>query len=703
MKPPIARKKARRIRRHGDTRIDPYAWLRDRDDPEVIAYLKAENRHTAHRMRGTRALRDKLFDEMRRRIKETDLDVPVRIDDYFYYSRTQKGLQYAILCRKHRSLRAREQVLLDQNRLAKGKPYFAVGSQNIHPAHTLLAYTTDTTGDERYTLQIKDLTSGKDLPEKIANVSSVAWARDGETLFYAVIDHLHRPFAVYRHRLGTPVDEDVRVFHEPDEAFYLSVGTSRSRDFVLLELHAKTTSEVHFLPAAEPHQPFRLIQKRRRHVEYGVEHHGDSFYILHNHKATNFALARAPIAQPSARHWTPVLEHRADVLLEDVSLFADHLVVYEREGGLPHIRIRKLATGAEHRIRFPESVYTVDESANPDFHTRTLRFTYSSLVTPASIYDYDMDKRSRTLLKQAPVLGGYQPARYVTERLFATAPDGARVPISLVYRRGLTRDGSNPLFLTGYGAYGVSREPSFSSLRLSLLDRGVVYAIAHVRGGSEMGRDWYEKGKFLHKKNTFTDFIACAETLIALGYTTPARLAINGGSAGGLLMGAVANLRPDLFGVVVADVPFVDVLNTMLDPSLPLTVIEYDEWGNPNDPKYYAYIKSYSPYDNVRAQAYPTMLVTAGINDPRVSYWEPAKLVAKLRATKTDDNELLLKTQMSAGHFGASGRYEALKEVAFDYAFVLTRLGVEPAAPAARARTRPLEEVLADLKRAGKL
>lgn len=684
MKPPIAPKRPRRVRRHGDTRVDPYAWLRHRDDPEVLAYLQAENRYTAQRMRGTRALRDTLFDEMRRRIKETDLDVPVRIDEYFYYTRTEKGLQYPIVCRKHRSLRAREQVLLDQNKLAKGKPYFAVGSQTIHPAHTLLAYTTDTAGDERYTLQIKDLTTGKDLPETIANVSSVAWARDGETLFYAVIDHLHRPFAVYRHRLGTPVADDVRVFHEPDEAFYLSVGTTRSRDFVLLELHAKTTSEAHFLPAAEPHQPFRLIQKRRRHVEYGVEHHGDSFYILHNHKATNFALARAPITHPSARHWTPVLDHRPDVLLEDVSLFADHLVVYEREGGLPHIRIRKLATGAEHRIRFPESVYTVDESANPDFHTRTLRFTYSSLVTPASIYDYDMDKRSRTLLKQAPVLGGYQAARYVTERLFATAPDGARVPISLVYRRGIARDGTNPLFLTGYGAYGMSRDPSFSSLRLSLLDRGVVYAIAHVRGGSEMGRDWYEKGKFLHKKNTFTDFIACAETLIALGYTQPARLAINGGSAGGLLVGAVANMRPDLFGVVVADVPFVDVLNTMLDPNLPLTVIEYDEWGNPNEPKYYAYIRSYAPYENVRPQAYPTMLVTAGLNDPRVSYWEPAKYVAKLRATKTDDNELLLKTQMSAGHFGASGRYEALKEVAFDYAFVLSRLGVEPAKPAPR-------------------
>lgn len=686
MKPPIAKRKPTRIQRHGDVRVDPYAWLHRRDDPEVLAYLEAENRYTAQRMRSTKDLRAKLFEEMRRRIKETDLDVPVRIDDYFYFSRTEKGRQYPILCRKHRSLRARTHVLLDQNRLAKGKPYFAVGVQSISPDHALLAYTTDTSGDERYTLQILDVASGKLLPEVIPDVAGVAWARDGRTLFYSVIDHLHRPHAVFRHWIGTSLDEDERVFYEPDEAFYLSIGTTRSRDFVLLELHAKTTSEIHFLPASEPRQPFRLVQKRRRHVEYAVDHHGDSFYVLHNHKAKNFALARTPIARPGARHWVPVVPHREEVLLEDVSVFENHLVLYEREGGLPHVRIRNLSSGAEHRVRFPESVYTVDEDANPEFHTNTLRLRYSSLVTPASVFDYDMNKRTRQLLKQAPVLGGYAAQEYVTERLFAAAPDGARVPISLVYRRGIERDGSNPLFLTGYGAYGMSRDPSFSSVRLSLLDRGVVYAIAHVRGGSEMGREWYEDGKFLKKKNTFTDFIACAEALIALGYTTPARLAINGGSAGGLLMGAVANLRPDLFGVVVADVPFVDVLSTMLDPSLPLTVIEYDEWGNPGERKYYDYIKSYSPYDNIRPQAYPTMLVTAGINDPRVSYWEPAKFVAKLRAMKTDDNELLLKTQMSAGHFGASGRYEALKEVAFDFAFILTRLGVEPARTVARAR-----------------
>jgi len=677
MKPPVAARRPKRLHRHGDVRIDPYHWLRQREDPEVIAYLKAENRYTAQRMRGAKALRERLFEEMRRRIKETDLDVPVKIDDYFYYSRTKKGLQHSILCRKYGSLRARQQVLLDQNLLAKGKPYFAVGLFAISPDHSMLAYTTDTTGNERYTLQIKHVRSGEVLSESIPNVDSVAWANDSATFFYSVIDALHRPFAVYRHRLGTSVETDERVFHEPDEAFYVGVSTTRSREFILLDVHAKTTSEVHFLSASEPLSTFRLIQKRRRHVEYAVEHHGDSFYILHNHKAKNFELARVATAQPAARNWKPTVAHRDDVLLEDVSAFENHLVLYEREDGLEQIRIRDLRNGKEHRVRFPESVYTIAESANPDFHTTTLRFTYSSLVTPTAVFDYGMSTRRRTLLKQATVRGGYDPSHYVTERVFATAPDGARVPISLVHRRGLQRDGSHPMFLTAYGSYGSSRDPSFSSMRLSLLDRGVVYAIAHVRGGSEMGRQWYDDGKFLKKKNTFTDFIASAETLIALGYTTPARLAVNGGSAGGMLMGAIANMRPDLFGVIVADVPFVDVLNTMLDPTLPLTVIEYDEWGNPNDPKYYRYIKSYAPYENVTAQAYPTMLVTAGLNDPRVSYWEPAKWVAKLRATKTDNNELLLKTQMSAGHFGASGRYEALKEVAFDYAFVLSRLGVK--------------------------
>lgn len=686
-RPPIAGTRPKRSRRHGDVRVDPYAWLRNREDPDVLAYLEAENRYTTARMRGTRELQKKLFEEMRRRIKETDLDVPVRIDDYHYYSRTEKGKQYGIYCRRHRSLRAREQVILDHNALARGKKFFDVGLHAVSPDHTLLAYSIDTRGDERYALQIKDLRRGRLLPEVIADVGSVAWASDSRTLFYTVLDALHRPYKVFRHRLGEPLEKDELVFHEPDESFFLGVAKTRSRAYILLELQAKTTSEVHFLPAAHPDQPFRVVQRRRRHIEYDVEHHGDSFFILHNDKAKNFELAWTPVDKPSARNWRPLIRHRKSVLLEDVSAFRNHLVVYEREDGLEHIRIRNLNSRAEHRVHFPEAVYTIAEGANPEFDTQSLRFTYSSLVTPSSVFSYDMNTRHRTLLKQAPVLGGYHPERYASERIFARAADGERVPISLVYRKGLRRDGRNPTFLTGYGAYGASRDPSFSSVRLSLLDRGVVYAIAHVRGGSEMGRDWYERGKFLHKKNTFTDFIACAEKLIAAGITAPPHLAINGGSAGGMLMGAVANLRPDLFGVVVADVPFVDVLSTMLDPSLPLTVLEYDEWGNPNDPRYYRYIKSYSPYDNVVSQNYPTMLVTAGLNDPRVSYWEPAKLVARLRAMKTDDNELLLKTQMSAGHFGASGRYEMLKEIAFDYAFVLTRLGVETK-PAQRRRRR---------------
>ncbi len=677
MKPPIAAKKPKRLRHHGETRIDEYFWLRERDNPEVIAYLEAENRYTAARMRGTKDLQEKLFREMRRRIKETDLDVPVRVDDFFYYSRTEKGKQYPISCRKHRSLRAREQVLLDHNQLARGRKFFAVGVEEVSPDHRLLAFSTDTTGDERYTLQIKDLASGKLLPESIANVDQVAWSLDSRILFYTVLDDLHRPYQLWRHALGTPVTDDVLVHHEADESFFLGVSMTRSRAYVVLDLQAKTTSECHVVPADQPLQPLRVVQRRRRHVEYSIDHHGEHFYVLHNHKAKNFELAITPVHKPGARHWRTLIAHRDDVLLEDVSLFQRHMVVYEREGGLEHIRIRRLDDASEHRVRFPEAVYTVGESANPEFDTDTLRFGYSSLVTPTSIFDYDMNRRQRKLLKQAPVLGGYDPARYRTERVFAVAADGAQVPISLVYRKDVRRDGKAALFLTGYGAYGMSRDPSFSSVRLSLLDRGVIYAIAHVRGGSEMGRDWYEKGKFLHKKNTFTDFIACAEKLVQARYTSSERLAIQGGSAGGLLIGAVLNLRPDLFGAAVADVPFVDVLNTMLDPKLPLTVIEYDEWGNPNERKYFRYMQSYSPYDNVEAKAYPKLLVTAGLHDPRVSYWEPAKWVARLRATKTDGNELLLKTQMSAGHFGASGRYEMLKEIAFDYAYVLTRLGVE--------------------------
>lgn len=666
---------------HGDVRTDEYSWLRDRTNPEVIRYLQAENAYTAHRMRATKKLQRKLFVEMRKRIKETDLDVPTRIDDYYYYSRTKKGKQYAIFCRKKGSLRGREEVLLDQNRMARGHKYFQLGFVEISPDHNVVAFGIDVRGDERFTLHLKDLATGKLKRDTIRDVGNVAWAADSRTFFYTTLDALHRPYKVFRHRVGHPAKRDALVYHEKDDAFFASVSVSRSRAYVFLDLHAKTTSEIRFLPATRPESKFRLIQRRKRHLEYDVEHHGDHFYVVHNHRAKNFKLARAPVSSPSMAHWRTMIPHRKEVMIEDVSAFEKHLVVYERSEGVRRVVVRDFEHGTEHRVHFPEDVYHVAESDNPEFKTHVLRFVYTSLVTPLSVLDYDMNTHRRKLLKRTAVLGGYRPERYKTERVFAIAKHGKRVPISLVYRKGLRRDGHNPTVLSGYGAYGLSRDPAFGSTRLSLLDRGVVFAIAHVRGGSEMGRSWYEGGKFLHKKKTFTDFIACAETLIRRRYTCPQKLAISGGSAGGLLMGAVANMRPDLFGVVVADVPFVDVINTMLDPTLPLTVIEYDEWGNPNDRRYYRYIKSYAPYENVRAQVYPTMLVTAGLNDPRVSYWEPAKWVARLRATKTDTNELLLKTEMGSGHFGASGRYEMLKEIAFEYAFILTRLGVEQPSP----------------------
>jgi len=682
--PPKAEKQPKRIRVHGDLRTDPYAWLRDRNDAAVIRHLKAENAYTANRMKGTRGLQAKLFREIRGRIKETDLDVPVTIDEFSYYSRTVRGKQYAIHCRKPGRGTGREQVLLDENVLAKPHDYFDLGLFRVSPDHRYLAYSIDTSGNERYRLRVKDLNSGRNKRDVLQNVDSLAWSTDGKSFLYTVLDAMHRPYKVFRHVLGTVQADDPLVHHEKDDAVYTSVSLSRSRRFIFIDLHAKTTSEVRTVPAERSDTRPRLIERRKSGIEYSVGHAGDYFYISHNSRATNFKLVRTAIKTPGRKHWQPIVAHRKDVLLEGFDLFEKHLVLYERERALPHIAIRDHSGKGGHRVKFRERVYDVGPGSNPEFSSSTLRYHYTSLVTPSSVYDYAMNSRRRTLLKQTPVLGGYKPAQYKSERIWATTSDGVEVPISLVYRRGTRRNGRSPLLLTGYGSYGASRDPVFSSVRLSLIDRGVVCAIAHVRGGSEMGRTWYENGKFLRKKNTFHDFIASAEELIRRGYTSTPKLAITGGSAGGLLMGAVLNMRPDLFGVALAAVPFVDVLNTMLDPTLPLTVTEYDEWGNPHDSRYYRYMKSYAPYENVKPQAYPPMLVTAGLNDPRVGYWEPAKWVARLRELKTDDHELLLKTQMGSGHFGASGRYDMLKEIAFEYAYLLTRLGVEPGMPAQR-------------------
>lgn len=675
MFPPVAEKHPHVHSLHGDRRIDNYFWLRDRHNPTVIAYLEAENTYTSAMMRHTESLQAALYDEMLSRIQETDLSVPYRKGDYYYYTRTETGKAYPIHCRK-RGIDAPEEVLLDQNLLAEGHEYFSLGVFQVSPNHKLLAYSVDTTGAEVYTLFFLDLTTGQLYPESIPETYySLAWSQDNQTVFYTQVDAAHRPFKLFRHTLGSPVTHDL-VYHEPDDAYFLSVYKTRSEAYILLYLESTVTSEVHFLDASHPAESFQLIQQRSPGIEYSVEHHSDYFYITTNEGAINFKLMKTPITAFSKQNWQTVIPHREDVMLSDVSAFADHLVIYEREAGLPKVRVRKLSTGEEYYITFPEPTYEVAEDANPEFNTHTLRFSYTSLVTPNSIFDYNLDTQERDLKKETPVLGGYDRTQYVSERLQAKANDGTPIPLSLVYKKGIEKNGANPLLLTGYGSYGYSYPDSFSSTRLSLLDRGVVLAIAHIRGGSEMGRKWYEDGKLLKKKNTFTDFIACAEYLISEKWTSPEHLAISGGSAGGLLMGAVVNLRPDLFKAVVAQVPFVDVVTTILDPSLPLSVLEWEEWGNPNDKTYYDYMKSYSPYDNVEAKDYPAMLITAGLNDPRVSYWEPAKWTAKLRDLKTDDNILLLKTHMGAGHGGASGRYERLKEIAFEYAFISCQLSV---------------------------
>lgn len=673
--PPIAPQHRHVHQLHGDERIDDYFWLRERDNPEVIAYLEAENAYTEAMMQHTESLQTKLYEEMLSRIQEDDLSVPYRWGDYYYYTRTESGKAYPIHCRKYQSLDAPEEVLLDQNELAEGTEYFSLGVLEVSPNHQILAYSTDTTGAERYTLVFLDLATRQLYPESILDTASFAWGNDNRTVFYAQIDPANRPYKLFRHQLGSDASTDELLFHEADDAYFLGVDKTRSEAYLLFGLGSKITSEVHYLDANNPTGDFRVIRPRQVGVEYEVEHHTDTFYILTNENALNFKLMKASVNEPE--QWETVIEHREDVFLMGVSAFADHLVIYDRESGIPNIRVCKLSTQEEHRITFPEPTYEVSESANPDFNTQTLRFGYTSLVTPGSIFDYDLDAKTRELKKETPVLGGYDRDLYKSERLEAIAPDGAKIPLSIVYKTGIDRTGRNPVLMTGYGSYGFSYPDSFSSNRLALLDRGVILAIAHIRGGSELGRKWYEDGKFLHKQNTFSDFIACAETLIQQGWTDSNHLAISGGSAGGLLMGAVVNQRPELFKSAIAQVPFVDVVTTILDSSLPLTVTEWEEWGNPNDRDFYFYMKSYSPYDNVEAKDYPALLITAGLNDPRVSYWEPAKWTAKLRALKTDSNVLLLKTNMGAGHGGASGRYERLKEIAFEYAFLLDQWQIE--------------------------
>ena len=678
IKPPVAEIIPKLDIMQDEQRTDNYFWLRDKSNPKVIEYLEAENRYTEAVMKHTEPFQEQLYQELLGRIKETDLTVPEKLDDYFYYTRTETGKQYRIYCRKQGSLDAAEEILLDGNALAEGHDYMAIGAYEVSPNHQLLAYAINTTGDEKFTLRVKNLSTGELLPDEVPNIYyGVEWANDNQTLFYTTLDDTKRPYKLHRHKLGSDSQEDALVYHETDESFYLHLGKTRSQAYLLMDLESNNTSEVHYLDADDPTGDFKVFQPRRREVEYSVEHHSDRFLIVTNVDAKNFKLIEAPVDAPSEANWKEVISHREAVKLDGVSPFQNHLVVYERENGLKQIRIFDLVTNEVHSVDFPEPVYTFWGMGNREFNTNTLRFHYSSFITPTSVFDYNMDAKTRELKKQEEVLGGYDPSRYESQRIFAKTADGTQIPVSLVYKKGMTQDGNNPQLLIGYGSYGASIDPNFSSNSLSLLDRGFIVAIAHIRGGGEMGRPWYESGKLLNKKSTFTDFITCAEHLIAENYTTSDKLVIQGGSAGGLLMGAVMNIRPELFKAVLAHVPFVDALNTMLDASIPLTVIEYEEWGNPNEKPYYDYIRSYSPYDNIEAKNYPNLLVTAGLNDPRVHYWEPAKWTAKLRASKTDSNRLLLKTEMGSGHGGPSGRYDALKETAFEYAFILDVLGIE--------------------------
>jgi oligopeptidase B len=682
--PPVAASRPTALTVHGDSRSDEWYWIRERDDPDVLTHLEAENAHTKVALSHTEDLQGRLYDEIVGRIQETDLSVPAPKGDWWYYGRTVEGFQYPISCRR-KGGDGPEQVMLDQNELAADHEYFEVGNFVVSPDADLLAYATDTDGSERYTLRVRDLGTGEDLSDEVPDTYyGLAWAADNRTVFYVKVDAAMRPFQLWRHVLGSPVSDDVLVHQEDDDHFYLGVHLTRSERYLLLTLASKVTTEVHYLAADDPDGRFRVVAPRRQGVEYDVDHHvgpeGDRFLIVTNADgAENFKLVEAPVAGPGPEHWSELIPHRADVKLDGIDVFAEHAALFERAEGLRRLAVRRLSDGETHVVEQPEPVYTVYPGTNLEFDSSVLRFGYSSLVTPHSVYDYDMETRTRELKKRQPVLGDFDPDQYETGRLWATAPDGVRVPVSLVHRKALALDGSAPALLYGYGAYEHSVEPVFSSLRLSLLDRGFVFAIAHVRGGGEMGRRWYEDGKLLNKKNTFTDFVACAEHLVEQRYTSPERLVIRGGSAGGLLMGAAVNLRPDLFRAVVAEVPFVDVLTTICDETLPLTVLEWEEWGNPKaDTEVYAYMKSYSPYDNVGQVPYPAMFVTAGLNDPRVSYWEPAKWVQRLRSQTNGDAPVLLKTELGAGHGGPSGRYDAWRDEALVYAFILDAVGSVP-------------------------
>jgi oligopeptidase B len=672
--PPVAKKLPKVDVIHGDRRHDDYAWLRQKDDPEVLAHLRAENAYADAVLKPTETFREALYTEMLGRIKEDDETVPYRRGNHFYYSRTEKGKQYPILCRRHGSLDAPEEITLDLNRLAEGHAFLALGAYAVSDDGDFLVYTVDVTGFREYTLYVKDLRTGALAPDHIERVASVAWSAAPATFFYVTEDHAKRPYRLWRHRLGGGADD--LLVEEADELFRLGVTRSRSLAYVFLYSASHTTTEVRYLRAAEPTGAWTVLAPREHEHEYDVDHGGELFYVRTNGGGRrNFRLVTAPVGDPRPERWTELVPHREDVMLEGVDVFSDHYVLQEREDGLVRLRVTNLETRAWHHVEFPEPAYDVEPEGNAEFVAPRYRFRYQSFITPTSVFDYDTVTRELRLLKRTEVLGGYDPTRYRSERIHATAADGTRVPISLVCPKDAPRDSAGPLLLTGYGAYGMPYPVTFSSNRLSLLERGVAVAIAHVRGGGELGKRWHDDGRLLKKRNTFDDFVACVDFLVGSGYTAHDRLVIEGGSAGGLLIGAVLNMRPGLSSAAVLRVPFVDVINTMLDASLPLTVGEFEEWGDPKIREHYEYMKTYCPYTNLAARRYPAILVRASLNDSQVMYWEPAKWVAKLRTLKVDDRPLLLKINMESGHGGASGRYDALRELAVDFAFVLQQLG----------------------------
>ena len=672
-KAPQAKRVPRTTTLHGESRVDDYAWLRDKTNPDVISYLESENAYAEALTEPLQGFRTKLYDEMLSRIKQTDVNVPYRKRGWFYYSRTEQGKQYPIYARK-KTLDGAEEIILDVNKLAEGKKYMSVAALEPSDDGNLLLYSTDDTGYREYTVQVKDLRTGAMLPDTALRTYDAFWAPDNKTYFYTVQNSAKRPYRVYRHTLGTA--DDVLIYEEADELYDLSAERTRSGEWIVLTSDSKTTNETRVIPANDPAATPRVVVPRKADLKYYVDHRGDRFYIMANDTGINYRVVSAPVSDPAMKNWTELIAYRKPVKIDGFDAFSNHLVARVRENGLSHIEVVDLREGKSHRVSFPEPAYVVFGSANYEFDTNTYRYAYQSLVTPNSVYDYDLDSRKQTLLKRTEVLGGFDPANYKSERIFATAKDGTKVPIALVYSKSVDPRGRNPLMLYAYGSYGSSTPDSFSTNRLALLNRGVVFAIAHIRGGGEMGKEWHEAGRMMTKKNTFTDFIAAAEHLVKEKYTSKDKLVISGGSAGGLLMGVVANMRPDLFKAVVAYVPFVDVINTMSDATLPLTTQEYIEWGNPKDRDAYLYMKSYDPYMNVEKKKYPAMLVRTSLNDSQVGFWEGTKWVAKLRAMKTDVNPLLMKVNMGAGHGGSSGRYDKLREDAWDYAWILSQFGI---------------------------